>query len=197
MATSTPNIGLLEPSSLSYNSWGVTLNTDLSIIDSIFGGGVPVPALTVTGTITAGTVIAGTFSGLNGAYFLQSSLFGQPNGIAQLNSSGLIPASLISSSGLITVPYASVPSFNGAQASGFNMTLTGNVTGSTFINGTSGASLVAFRITQDAVGGHTFVWPTNCRNAGTVSPSPNARSIQFFMLQSDGSLDAAALIMYS
>jgi hypothetical protein len=191
-ATTTPNIGLSLPSG---NGWGPPLNNDLSIIDAIFGGALPVPALNVTGTITADTVVAGTFSGLNGAYFLQSSLLNAANGIPQLNSAGLIPSSLIAGNGIIAVPYSAVPSFNAAQASVFNMTLTGNVTGSIFINGVSGATVVAFRITQDATGGRTFVWPANCRNFGTVSPIANSISVQLALLQSDGSLDAAAPIM--
>jgi hypothetical protein len=190
----TPNIGLTQPP-INSSGWGAPINADWSIIDSIFGGTFPVPALTVTGTITAGAVIAGSFSGLNGAFFLQSSLFNQPNGVPRLNSGGLIPQSLLAGNNLITVAFSAVPSFNGAIANGFDITLTGNVTASTFINGTS--TIVSFRITQDATGGRTFVWPTNVRNPGTISPAANSRSTQLFMLQTDGSLDAASPMMFS
>lgn len=193
----TPNIGLTQPS-INSSGWGAPTNADWSIIDSIFGGTYPVPALSISGNLTvAGTVTAGAFSGLDGAFFLQSSLFNRPNGVPQLNSAGLIPASLIAGNTLVTVAFSAVPSFNGANANGFDITLTGNVTASTFINGTSGGTLVAFRITQDATGGRTFVWPTNVRNAGAVNPGQNKRSVQLFMLQTDGSLDAASTMMYS
>lgn len=195
MSTSilTPNIGLTQPG-INSSGWGPPTNTDWSIIDAIFGGTFAIPALKVTGTITAGAIVAGSFSGLNGAYFLQSSLFNQQNGVPQLNSAGKIPASLIAGNGVITVPYSTVPSFNAAQASVFNMTLTGNVTASTYINGLSGANIVAFRIMQDSVGGWTFAWPTNCRNFGAIASTPNSISVQLALLQTDGSLDAAAPI---
>lgn len=193
----TPNVGLNIPA-IGSNNWGGPLNFNFSLLDQYFGGTKSVPNFSVSGNMTVtGTISAGTFSGLNGSYFLQSSLFNQPNGVPQLNSAGMIPASLISGGGIITVAYSTVPSFNGSQAGGFNMTLTGNVTASTFISGVSGAPVVAFRITQDSIGGHTFVWPSNVRNAGTVSPGASARSVQLFMLQTDGSLDAASPMMYS
>jgi hypothetical protein len=77
------------------------------------------------------------------------------------------------------------------------MTLTGSVTSSTFSSGTSGPALVIFRLVQDGAGGHGFIWPTNVRNGGTINPAPNARSIQLFSLDTDGSLDAAGSMMYS
>lgn len=193
----TPNIGLTLPAINSYG-WGNPLNTDLSILDAVFGGTTSIKALSVTGNVTVnGTVTAGSFAGLNGAFFLQSTLLGQPNGIAQLNSNGLIPPSLLSSSALLTVPFSATPSFNAANAGAFDITLTGDVTASTFINGASGGPLVAFRIVQDSNGGHAFAWPANVRNAGAVSTNANARSVQLFLLQTDGSLDALAPIMYS
>jgi hypothetical protein len=195
-STTTPNVGMILPGANSIG-WGPPLNANFSIIDAIFGGTTPVPELNVTGTITAGSVVAGSFSGLNGAYFLQSSLFNVANGIPQLNGAALIPRSLIAGSGIITVAYSAVPSFNAAQASVFNITLTGNVTASTFINGTSGSSIIAFRITQDATGNRGWTWPTNVRNGGTVDPGANINSTQLFLLQTDGSLDAASPMMYS
>jgi hypothetical protein len=193
----TPNIGLTQPQ-INSSGWGAPTNTDWSIIDSIFGGTFPIPALTITNDLSVGgTVTAGAFSGLDGAFFLQSSLFNQPNGVPQLNGSGKIPTALIAGSALITVAYSAVPSFNGANANGFNITLTGNVTGSTFINGTSGGTLVVFRIIQDATGGRTFVWPTNIHNGQAPSPAPNAKSTQAFALNTDGSLDAISGMFFS
>lgn len=178
--------------------WGGILNVDIALLNSILSGQTPIVGLSVSGNIVCtGTITAGSFSGLNGAYFLQSSQFGQPNGVAQLNASSLIPGSAISGNGIAAVTYSATPSFNAALANAFNITLTGNVTASTFVNGVSAAGpFIAFRITQDSVGGRTFAWPTNVRNAGTPNPAPNSISTQLCLLQSDGSLDAAAPIMY-
>jgi hypothetical protein len=98
---------------------------------------------------------------------------------------------------LVTVSYSATPSFNAANGNGFDITLIGNVTASTFINGTSGATLVAIRVTQDSVGGRTFAWPKNARNAGMIDPAAGSTSTQLFMRRADGSLDAAAPIMWS
>ena len=67
-----------------------------------------------------------------------------------------------------------------------------------FANGTMGTAIVAVRIKQAALGGpYTFTWPSNVRNAGTVNPGASSRSIQLLAVDSDGSLDAAAPMMYS
>lgn len=180
------------------SGWGTPLNFDLALLNAILTGTIPIAALLISGNLTVdGTINAGNFAGLNGAFFLQSSLFNQPNGVPQLNAAGLIPASLIAGNGIVTVAYSETPSFNAANGNGFDITLTGNVAASTFINGTSGGTLVAFRITQDSVGGRTFVWPTNTRNMGTINLGAGWISTQLAMLQTDGSLDAVAPMLYS
>lgn len=193
----TPNIALNIPA-IGSNNWGGPLNFNFSLLDQIFGGSKTVPGLSVSGNITVtGSVTAGSFSGIDGAFFLTSALFNVANGIPQLNSAGLIPASLLASQGINVVAFSATPVFNALNGQGFKITLTGNVTSSTFANGTQGPAVVLFRIVQDATGGRTFVWPTNVRNGGVVSPNPNARSVQIFALDSDGSLDAIGPIQYS
>ena len=54
-----------------------------------------------------------------------------------------------------------------------------------------------FRIVQDLIGGHSFTWPSNVRNGGSVNKTANARSIQMFVVDLDGSLDAVGPMMYS
>lgn len=54
MAVVTPNIGLTEPA-IGDAGWGVTLNTDLGIIDGIFGSTVAVPSQAITGVLTEGS----------------------------------------------------------------------------------------------------------------------------------------------
>lgn len=47
------------------------------------------------------------------------------------------------------------------------MTLTGNVTSSTFINGVSG-QIYHFLIKQDSNGLHSFAWPTNAKGVLSI-----------------------------
>lgn len=192
----TPNIALNLPP-IGSNNWGGPLNSNFSIIDQLLSGGRALPGLDVDGDVTvSGTVTAGAFSGLDGT-FLTSSLFDEPNGVPQLNGAGLIPAALLSNQGIATIAFSTTPVFNAAAASGFKITLTGNVSSSTFANGAQGAVLVAFRIVQDATGGRTFTWPANVRGGGIINPGANARSLQIFALDTDGSLDAIGPIMSS
>lgn len=193
----TPNIALNVPV-IGSNNWGGPLNFNFSLLDQIFGGTKSVPNFTVAGNVTvAGTITAGRFSGLDGSFFLTSALFDVANGIPQLNGAGLIPASLLPNSTIATIGFSATPVFNAANASSFKITLTGNVTSSSFANGLSGGTVVVFRIVQDGTGGRTFVWPANVRNAGLVGSAPNQRSVQIFALDSDGSLDAIGPLQLS
>lgn len=193
----TDNVALQLPNPGS-NNWNIPLNFNFSLLDQLLSGVRAIPGLLVDGDVTiSGTVTAGAFSGLDGAIFLTSDLYDQPNGIPQLNGAGKIPASLLASLGLVTVPFNSTPIFDASAAQEFKIVLTGNVASSTFINGTSGPALIAFRIVQDSTGGRSFVWPANVRNPGVINPGPNSRSLQLFALDSDGSLDAIGPMMYS
>ncbi|MDY0944528.1 hypothetical protein SOM11_00820 [Frigoribacterium sp. CFBP9039] len=54
----------------------------------------------------------------------------------------------------------------------FVVTMTGNVTSSAF--GTSniaGAPSVTVAVAQDATGGRSFTWPSNCRFVGGTAPT--------------------------
>ena len=94
----------------------------------------------------------------------------------------------VSFSGPVVVPSASVafsatPNFNAGIDSTFRMTLTGNVTSST-LTGAVADQLLIFVITQDGIGGHIFVWPTNVKNAGRINPAAGSKFVQQF--QFDG-----------
>lgn len=192
----TPNIALNVPA-IGSNNWGGPLNFNFALLDQIFGGTKTIPSFSAGSINVTGTITAGSFSGLDGSFFLTSALYDAPNGIPQLNGAGKIPPSLVANLGLATVPFSATPTFNANNGQGFKITLTGNVTASTFANGVTGQALIVFRFLQDATGGWTFVWPTNVRNPGVVSGNPNARSVQVFALDSDGSLDAVGPIQYS
>jgi hypothetical protein len=73
---------------------------------------------------------------------------------------------------LDTIPFSATPIFPAASYSNFALTLTGNVTSSTFTGGTTG-QVVTIAILQNGTGGNTFVWPTNLLNAPTVSTGAN------------------------
>lgn len=71
------------------------------------------------------------------------------------------------------VSFSATPIFNAATGGIFVMTLTGNVTSSTLVNGTAGET-VTFILSQDGTGSRTFVWPTNINGAPGILAAANA-----------------------
>lgn len=192
----TPNLNLQTPI-IGSNNWGGPLNFNFSQLDRFLSGGLSIPGLSVAGNIVVtGSVTAGSFVGLSGT-FLTSALFNVANGIPQLNAAGLIPTSLLASQGIVVVAYSASAIFNGALGGAFKMTLTGDVTSPTFINGGVGPSIVTFRLIQDGTGNRAFAWPANVRNGGAINPAAGSTSIQSFLLDTDGSLDALTAMAYS
>lgn len=118
------------------------------------------------------------------------------NGGIVINGNLVVNGTINGGGSIYTVAYAPSVTFNGQLGGSFKLTLTGNV-GSSFISNMTGKLLVPFRIVQDGVGGRTFVWPANFRGAGEVNPAPNARSLQLFALDTDGSMDAASVMQYT
>lgn len=81
-----------------------------------------------------------------------------------------------------TVSFSSTPTFNAAGVTGFKLTLSGNVTSSTFSNGIAG-SIYTFELVQNGTGGYTFVWPTNVLGGMTLSGAAllaNETTVQCF-----------------
>ena len=149
------------------NNWGQPTNAGWALLNQFLTGQAPITGLNVQGNVT----ISGS---LTAGYI-----------------SGVIPT------GVVLVPFSATPVFDASRGLEFKLTLTGNVTSSTFINGTLGPSLIAFRMVRDGAGGRTFTWPTNVRNGGIVNDLANGRSSQLFAVDSDGSLDAVGPMMYS
>ena len=77
-----------------------------------------------------------------------------------------------------TVTFASTVVFLGTTYNSFELTLTGNVSSSSFTGSVPG--LYTFKFIQDATGGRTFAWPANFHNADVVDTTPNAISVQSF-----------------
>lgn len=90
---------------------------------------------------------------------------------------------------ITSVPFSATPTFDAAVAPTFAMGLTGNVTSSTLVHQNPGQKL-AFIIGQDAAGGRIFTWPTNITNPGTIDPTPNAVTIQEFIVGVAGAVRA-------
>lgn len=89
-------------------------------------------------------------------------------------------------SGYTTVVYSATPTFTVTKNTGqsFLITLTGNVTSSTLDTSgitNSGRPILTFKICQDGVGSHTFVWPTTILNAGTIESTASACTNQVFV----------------
>ena len=97
---------------------------------------------------------------------------------------------------LVSVSYAPTITFNCATNNGFQVTLTGNVTSSSF-SGMAIGQEVTIVLKQDATGGRTFVWPSGLTTAGTPDPTANAVSIQRFKKILDGSIHPISVMVVS
>lgn len=64
------------------------------------------------------------------------------------------------------VAFSATPNFDLSTGSTFLITLTGNVTSSTFSNVPADATTIRIILRQDATGGRTVVLPTSVRYAG-------------------------------
>lgn len=191
----TPNIGLQVPI-IGSNNWGGPLNYNFGQIDAFLSGNLPIIALLVTGDVTiGGTLTVADLEGPDGATYLTSAMYDLPNGVPHLNFAGQIPQSLFAGLGIAVVTFTATPVFDASAGNEFKITLGGDVTSSTFINGADGATLVTFRIVQDGSGNHNFAWPANVRGGGSPAPGAGTRNIQVFALDTDGSLDAAGPMM--
>lgn len=104
--------------------------------------------------------------------FTRSTSTGGTNTLTKINMSALAPAPQ-------TVAFSATPAFDYNSSNAFFITLTGNVTSSTFVNGVAG-QMFLLKIIQDGTGAHTFVYPTNVKGGMTVSPTANSINTQLF-----------------
>lgn len=82
--------------------------------------------------------------------------------------------------GYTSVSYSTTPTFSAASAFAFVITLTGNVSSSTFSSPATG-QLYVFRICQDGTGGRTFAWPTGFTLATPIASTASSCSNQAFV----------------
>jgi hypothetical protein len=84
---------------------------------------------------------------------------------------------------IISVAFSATPAFNCALGNTsrpvFSITLTGNVTSSSFTNLVPGQQ-ITMHILQDATGGHTFAWPSGTVGTGVIDTTPNQFNAQVF-----------------
>jgi hypothetical protein len=97
---------------------------------------------------------------------------------------------------IASVAFSPTPAFDASAANGFQMTLTGNVTGAT-ISGVTPGQLLAFYFVQDAIGGRTVAWPGSFAGAAQPDPAPNAISLMLFRASLDGVARPAGPMMSS
>lgn len=99
------------------------------------------------------------------------------NGIVAANSSGAL-----SSVTENDATYSATPTFSAASNIVINtITLTGNVTSSSFTGTPYGGQQMTMIICQDSAGGHTFTWPANMQGTMTISTTANKCSSQLFV----------------
>lgn len=85
-----------------------------------------------------------------------------------------------------TVTFSATPTFNFANANMQEITLTANVTSSTFSNGVAGALYVLI-VKQDATGSRTVAWPAAVKwSGGTVPTSSGANKVDVYRFYYDG-----------
>jgi len=101
-------------------------------------------------------------------------------GLGAITARGIVPPDLPP---VNVLTFSATPSFNGATNQAFQMTLTGNVTSSTFTGGIAG-QLYTFILKQDGTGGRTFAWPANILGGGVIDTTPSSVNVQNFV--SDG-----------
>lgn len=153
--------------SIGSNQWGQPTNAGWALLDQFLNGLQTIPALTIGGNVAIGGTLTAG------------------------SITGIIPT------GIVLVTPSATPIFDASKGLEFKITLSASVSSSTFINGNLGPSIIVFRIVQDSIGGHNFVWPSIVRNGGNVNKTANARSVQMFAVDFDGSLDAVGPMMYS
>jgi hypothetical protein len=151
-----------------------------NLSNGVTGTGAVVLAASPTMT---GTIGGGTFNATAGFQIASVALAASHLSNGVTGTGAVVLASGPTLSGLLsyvraavtvnTVTFSATPTFNASLGDIQKITLTGNVTSSTFSNASTG-QLVTFMIAQDGVGGRTFVWPTNVKNAPNISGTISA-----------------------
>lgn len=82
--------------------------------------------------------------------------------------------------GLVAMTFSATPVFDGSLGNTFEMTLSSNVTSSSFSNFDARFRYV-FILKQDVTGGRTFVWPIGFSGAMVIDPTARITNVQEFV----------------
>jgi hypothetical protein len=85
---------------------------------------------------------------------------------------------------LAVLTFSATPAYNAGADDGFQMQLTGNVTGPT-ITGQTAGQVIRFAFQQDGAGGRTVAWPAGVVGGPGINPAPNAWTIADFLVTND------------
>jgi hypothetical protein len=186
VTTSTPNINLQVPATDAEN-WNIQINSDLSQIDLMLSGRLPVPGINVTGPasipllttwspiITYAADQTVLYTGTLYASLIDANLDNvPPNSSAQWS---LAAAGGGPSGGVVIVPSSATPVFDGLLGTCFQLTLSVDVTSSTTQNLTPGV-VYLFSIIQPASTAYLFQWPATMINPQPIALVPGAESLQ-------------------
>lgn len=157
--------------------------------DSSRAGGLAVNSIVPSALLNKVLYQASTMITALATYLVGQGQNASDTNLATLTSAiqAALAAQIFNAVAVIAVAFSSTPTFDASQGVNFEMTLTGNVTSSSFINAKPGQR-ISFIIHQDATGGRTFVWPTNVFGTGTVDPGASNTSVQEFIIETDLSL---------
>lgn len=196
--TSSGNLGLGFSADWPVNSFlagpatgspGLPTRRQITLADLVAAGAGTVSS--VSASVTPGALFNALFTGgpitssgvLNLAFDFNpqaaNTILAGPasGGLGAVTARAQVPADLPPG---VVVPFSATPVFNGGTNIAFIMTLTGNVTSSTFGGGAVG-QIYTFEIKQDSAGNRTFAWPANVKGNGAIDPTPNITNVQSFM----------------
>lgn len=152
----------------------------------MFNGTDWIPSSTVNATQIQGYPV------IAGAPTINQALIGNGSAWAPANQSGGGGGG--ATLGYVAVGFSATPAFTPSPVGSctFAMTLTGNVTSSTFTTaGLTAGALFRFYIKQDSTGNRTFQWPSVCIVKPSIGSTQNQTTVQGYIfdgtnLQPDG-----------
>lgn len=101
--------------------------------------------------------------------------------------------------GYVVTGFSSTPIFTPSPVGscGFQITLTGNVTSSTFnTSGLSAGQLFKFIVIQDGTGGHAFSWPSQCAVKPIIGGAASQTSVQSYIWNGTQLIPDSLIVIY-
>lgn len=101
--------------------------------------------------------------------------------------------------GYVVTTFSATPVFTPSPVGscGFQITLSGNVTSSTFnTSGLSAGQLFKFIVIQDNTGGRTFSWPSQCAVKPIIGGAANQTSVQSYIWNGTQLIPDSLVVIY-